>query len=83
MNGLGGVETGSQSYLSGLLGFDDFEKEDYDNATEEDLKQLGIEQADYVNEVDQFLKKERAKPTFGGLLAKLDEQARRYIQQLS
>lgn len=83
MNGLGGVETGSQSYLSGLLGFDDFENEDYNNATEQDLKQLGIEEADYVQEVDQFLKNQRSNPAFGALVEKLDQQARRYIQNLS
>ena len=45
------METGSQSYLSGLLGFDDIENNDFDNYTENDLKQHGIEPVDIMEEI--------------------------------
>lgn len=78
-NGLGCVETGSQSYLSGLLGFDDFEKEDYDSNTEEDLKILGIEHFDFVIEIENFFKQERQSPRFNNYLNRLDKEALTYI----
>lgn len=82
MNGLGCVETGSQSYLSGLLGFDEFEKEDYENNTEDDLKALGIESGDYEQEIDNFLKIQAQKPRFGDVVSKLDQEAQKYIREL-
>ena len=81
-NGLGCVETGSQSYLSGLLGFDEFEKEDYENNTEDDLKALGIESGNYEKEIDDFLKIESTKPRFELLMSKLDQDAQKYIREL-
>lgn len=42
INGFGGLESGSQSYMSGLLGFEDVENNDYDQNTEDDLKFLGV-----------------------------------------
>ena len=81
-NGLGFVETGSQSYLSGLLGFDEFEKEDYDNNTEDDLIALGIESGDYEVEIDQFFREESRQNDFWVLIGKLDQKAQRYVQDL-
>lgn len=81
-NGLECVETGSQSYLSGLLGFDDFEREDYENDTEDDLRALGIEDGDYQQEIDSFLKDQARHPQFGMLLSRLDPEAQKYIRQL-
>ena len=81
-NGLGFVETGSQSYLSGLLGFDEFEREDYDNNTEDDLRALGIESGDYEVEIDQFFRQESGLDNFWVMVGKLDGTAKRYIQNL-
>lgn len=78
-NGLGCVETGSQSYLSGLLGFDDFEKEDYDNNTEQDLKVLGIEHKDLQSEIKNFFKQEQTNERFKAYLSILDKQAEKEI----
>lgn len=82
MNGLGCVESGSQSYLSGLLGFDEFEREDYDNNTEDDLRALGIESGDYEVEIDQFFKNQTKDSEFWMLVAQLDAQAQKYIKNL-
>lgn len=82
MNGLGCVESGSQSYLSGLLGFDEFEREDYDNNTEDDLRALGIESGDYELEIDQFFKSQAKDSEFWILVAQLDAQAQKYIKNL-
>jgi hypothetical protein len=81
-NGLGFVETGSQSYLSGLLGFDEFEKEDYDNNTEDDLRALGIESGDFEEEIDQFFRIEARVGNFLGIVSKLDQTAQKYIHGL-
>jgi hypothetical protein len=81
-NGLGFIETGSQSYLSGLLGFDEYEKEDYDNNTEDDLRALGIESGDYEQEIDLFLRQESAHSDFWVMISKLDQTAKKYIQDL-
>lgn len=38
INGFMNIETSSQSFLSGMLGFDEFDSGDCDETTEEDLR---------------------------------------------
>lgn len=38
INGFQNIETSSQSFLSGMLGFDEFDSGDCDETTEEDLR---------------------------------------------
>lgn len=71
--GLAGIETGSQSYMSGLLGFDDMEGDEIDESTEADLELLGIEKSDLLSYLQTFLQSLQESPYFATLSRGLDK----------
>jgi len=78
--GLVGIETGSQSYMSGLLGFDDLEGDEFDESTEADLELLGIEKSDLLSFLQTFLQSLQESPYFSTLSRGLDKTTLRILE---
>lgn len=82
-HGLNKIETGSQSYLSGLLGFDDEDNDECDPSTEKDLETLGIPAQDVLSFLESALIELAARPTFAALCLQLDPAAQHAIEKLT
>lgn len=81
-NGLAGIETGSQSYMSGLLGFDEVDGAEYDENTENDLKQLGVEEIDIVSTIQKFLFTFKKSTQFKSIEKDLDQETAKFLNTI-
>lgn len=82
INGLAGIETGSQSYMSGLLGFDEVDGAEYDENTENDLKYLGVEEIDVVDTIKKFMIAFKKTAQFKNIEKDIDHETMKFLNSI-
>lgn len=77
--GLAAAETGSQSYLSALLGFDDIDGDEWDPESEEVASELAPDHSDLPGEIKAFLKALKEDKRFPTWKRLLDEETLAFL----
>ena len=80
-NGLAGIETGSQSYMSALLGFDDIDGGDFDENSEGDVLAVGIEEVGVLELISKGLKGFVGGEVCGMIWGDIDEETRKFVKE--
>ena len=80
--GLAKIETGSQSYMSGLLGFDEDDNDECDESTEADLEAIGIPNIDLIVFLEDILKRIVNGPWYQSQKILLDQTSQEILKEL-
>lgn len=86
-NGLAGIETGSQSYMSALLGFDDIDGGDFDENTETDVERLAAtcisaQDEDIIRLIERGVIEFTGFDSYSKIKKEIDTETRAFIQEL-
>ena len=80
-HGFKGVESGSQSYISGLLGFDDADNDEYDETTEDDLLLFSVKEIDVIGFIGAFL--DRNSGVLKKFVGGLDKESQKFLKEFN
>lgn len=79
---LAAAETGSQSYLSALLGFDDADGEEWDPESEELASRFVGRGIELIGELTDFLKALKQDKRFNGWRKQFDDETLTFLNNL-
>ncbi len=83
MNGFAGVESGSQSYMSGLLGFDNDDNCDYDETTENDLEIMSMPNFDVILKIKEFLLLVKNDPDYAQIRNSVNKKTQKLLLEIN
>ena len=82
-NGFKGIESGSQSYISGLLGFDDADNDEYDETTEDDLMFFNVKEIDVISYINLFLDRNIKNSVLKKYIFSLDKESQKFLKEFN